>query len=198
MRAMSWWQRVKKVLDREAADLKEGIETLGSVLDEELARRERELNATPAERLDMVLEEIEESDARIEELATGIAVSSHEAPAPARHPRARLLDPGDVEDVPHLDTALGWVTVEDVQEADPLSERFDHCAWIEERAGSVITEADPTTLAAQIADHPLVDEVIHEDRDVLYVRAPTLHHDDVRLLVAAALARRITTGWRTA
>ncbi len=185
---MSWWQRVKKVLGREAADLKEGIEAVGSALDEELARRERELNATPAERLDMVLEEIEQSDARIDEIATEIASSSPEAPGPDDRPRARVLDVGDLGDVPHLATALGWVAVEDVQQADPLAARFDHCAWIEGPAGALLTATDPTALASHVANHPLVDEVIHEDRDVLYVRAPTLHHEDVRLLVAAALA----------
>ena len=56
---MSFWDSVKTFLSREAADVKEGIDGLKDRLDAELTRRQEELDATPSERLDMILEDID-------------------------------------------------------------------------------------------------------------------------------------------
>ncbi|NNC90961.1 MAG: hypothetical protein HKN80_00575 [Acidimicrobiia bacterium] len=65
---MSFWDRIKAIFQQEAADVKEGLTKAGKSLDAELARKERELAATPEERIDMILEEQEAEDARFEEL----------------------------------------------------------------------------------------------------------------------------------
>lgn len=65
---MSWWGRIKAVFKREASDVREGLSDLGSKLDEGLAKKECELNATPSERVEMTLEDIEADSDRFSEL----------------------------------------------------------------------------------------------------------------------------------
>ena len=65
---MSWWERLTAIFKREATDLKEGLGNVGKSLDSELARKERELAATPEERIDMILEEQSAEDTRFQEL----------------------------------------------------------------------------------------------------------------------------------
>ncbi len=74
--------------------------------------------------------------------------------------------------------------------------RCGHAAWLEHRAAALV-DAELDNVAAAVAAHPLVTEVVPGDSDVLYVAAPTLHTEDVRLLVAAAMAERLPEGWRT-
>jgi hypothetical protein len=69
---MSWWNRIMSFLRREAADVKEGLEQVGETLDAELARKERELAASPEERIDMILEEQAVEDQRFEDLTDRI------------------------------------------------------------------------------------------------------------------------------
>lgn len=66
---MSWFERLKSFFTREARDVKEGLSKAGKAIDEELAKKERELEATPEERIDMILEEQQAGDARFDELA---------------------------------------------------------------------------------------------------------------------------------
>ena len=65
---MSFWDRVVAIFKREAADVKEGLSKAGAALDAELERKQRELDAEPHERVDMILEDIEAADSRFEEL----------------------------------------------------------------------------------------------------------------------------------
>jgi len=65
---MSWWDRVVAVFKRQAAEVGEGLRKAGATLDAELARKERELEAEPHERIGMLLEEQAEADARFGEL----------------------------------------------------------------------------------------------------------------------------------
>lgn len=69
---MSWWERIVSVFRREAADVRQGLEHVGKTLDEELARKERELAASPDERIDMILEEQAVENGRFDELADRI------------------------------------------------------------------------------------------------------------------------------
>ena len=66
---MSWFDRIKSFFVREARDVKEGLGKAGKAIDEGLAKKERELEATPQERIDMILEEQQADDARFQELA---------------------------------------------------------------------------------------------------------------------------------
>ncbi len=78
---MSWWKRLTAIFRREAADVKEGLGNVGKTLDAELARKERELAATPEERIDMILEEQQAEDARFEELESKVLGTNPEAEA---------------------------------------------------------------------------------------------------------------------
>ena len=66
---MTWWNRIVSLFRREAADVKDGLKQVGDTLDSELARKERELAATPEERIEMILDEQAADDARFEELS---------------------------------------------------------------------------------------------------------------------------------
>ena len=65
---MSLWDRIVAIFKREAADVREGLSKAGATLDAELERKQRELDAEPHERVDMILEDIEDADSRFEEL----------------------------------------------------------------------------------------------------------------------------------
>ena len=65
---MALWDSVKSFFQREAADVVEGLEGLRDKLDGELTRREAELEATPAERLDMIRDDIESSGSPFDDI----------------------------------------------------------------------------------------------------------------------------------
>lgn len=65
---MSLWDRMLTIFKREAADVKEGLSRTGAKLDAELERKQRELDAEPHERVDMILEDIEDANSRFDEL----------------------------------------------------------------------------------------------------------------------------------
>lgn len=66
--AGSLWERVTRVLRREARDAGVLAREAQERLDRELGRRERELAATPEERLQASIEEIERSDDAFDEV----------------------------------------------------------------------------------------------------------------------------------
>ena len=192
---VSFWEKVKDVFTREAEDVKDGLQDLGETLDDALAKKERELAADPAERFDMMLEDVEAANERLDQLVddpSGAAAEMQHRPA-APH---QLLEAADVSSSPHLATAMTWVTVEATQDTDPMAGTCGHAAWIEQRAAVLVT-ADLVNIAKAVSEHPLVAKVEPGDADVLYVEAAALHHEDVRLLVAAAMAERLPAGWRT-
>lgn len=190
------WERFKGVFARESSDVKEGLRDLGASLDEALAKKERELAADPVERFDMSLEDVAAANQELDDLIAGQQQGSADGDARSAPASHRLLEPGDVSSSPHLQTALNWVTVEPTQDSDPMCGRCDHAAWLEHRASPLI-DRELDNVAAAVAGHPLVSDVIPGDTDVLYVNAPTLHHEDVRLLVAAAIAAHLPAGWRS-
>jgi len=59
---MSWLERLRLALRRETADAREWRRETEQRLDAELSRKERELDATPEERLQASLDEIAASD----------------------------------------------------------------------------------------------------------------------------------------
>ncbi len=62
MTAMSWVDRVRTVLSRQAADAKVAWEQLQRQADTKLTKLERDFEATPEERLAALQREIDESD----------------------------------------------------------------------------------------------------------------------------------------
>ena len=69
---MSFWKSLKEVFKREAADVQEGLSSVRDKLDDELAKRERELEASPSERIETIQSEIEASSSRMDELEAEI------------------------------------------------------------------------------------------------------------------------------
>lgn len=65
---MSFWNRLVSIFKSEASDVKEGLSKAGDALSAELDRKQRELDAEPHERVDMLLEDAKEADARFDEL----------------------------------------------------------------------------------------------------------------------------------
>lgn len=78
---MSVWDSIKAILRREAVDVREGVTNLRDKLDAELTRRERELEATPSERMDMIQDRIDAADDRLAELETELGDAADQADA---------------------------------------------------------------------------------------------------------------------
>lgn len=127
-----------------------------------------------------------------------VPVGAAERPAPDEDPfyddvpsaRPRRLSP-DAFEFDQLDVALTWVAVDEPQ----LPHEFDHTLWIEEVTGHVVGDSVFATVEGSIAGHDFVERALHEDRELLHVRAPELHPEDVRLIVATTLAPSIPPNW---
>lgn len=87
MPAMSWFDRLRSVLRGEAAEVRESVEDLTRRADAELDRRERELQATPEERLDATRREIEEAGDPFAEVRAKLDAMRH--PSPGEQPPGR-------------------------------------------------------------------------------------------------------------
>lgn len=85
---MSWWERIVSVFRREASDVKQGLKQVGETLDAELARKERELAASPEERIDMILEDQAVDDQRFDALADRILGDETDEPSGPEPPEA--------------------------------------------------------------------------------------------------------------
>jgi hypothetical protein len=59
---------VKQAFSREVTDVRESVDELGQRLDADLTRREAELDATPEQKLDGILDEINDNDSVFDEL----------------------------------------------------------------------------------------------------------------------------------
>lgn len=201
---MTWLERWKKILAGEARDITDELGKLRESVDKELTRREREMSASPSEKLDMILEDIEMDSGRLdaleEELSRGVADHAVELPRPAAgavdgpvvRQRARLLGPDDVSSSPHLAEVLRGISVEPRTDSD--LEVFDHTVRIDEGVRSRIGREHFGAVVSTVEAHPLVRDVGQEGPGTLIIAAPTLHHDDVRLIVAAAYAEQVPDG----
>jgi len=61
------------VFKSEAKDVKEGLDGLKGKLDDELTKRETEMAATPAERMEMIQSDIDSNKSRLDEIEDDIA-----------------------------------------------------------------------------------------------------------------------------
>ena len=73
---MSFWDRVLAALRREKRDVGEAVDEFEQRANEALDRREREMAATPEERLRMEQERTDEIDAQFDEVRRRIEGSS--------------------------------------------------------------------------------------------------------------------------
>lgn len=188
---MTMWERLTTILKREASDVKDGLSLVGRTLDEELARKERELEASPGERLDMILEDIETDDERFREIEAAVTDRPPPTTGSRQEPKHQLLDAADVSDSARLDEALALVSVvfEPMVSGEPAHTHtvaVDESPWHE-------TPLDYDTIAAAIADHVLVSSATPSTGTTIAVHAETLHVDDVRLLAAAAVVPQLPT-----
>lgn len=84
-------------------------------------------------------------------------------------------------------------------DADSLHrDGYEHDLWLEEWLELAVGAETFACLESAVAAHPLVDVALHEDREVLYVAAPTLNPEDVRQIVLAALADAYDPDWEQA
>ncbi|MBT8197610.1 MAG: hypothetical protein KJP12_00570 [Acidimicrobiia bacterium] len=175
---MTWWDRLKGILKREADDVAEGMSEVGRKLDEALARKEREAAATPAERIDMILEDIEEEDRRFDEIASKVP----DRPATPDGPRARVLSEDDVAASPGLQQARSGVAVELVGDEDAMAGVFDFAVNVD----LSLSAEQLTRVAHLVEEHALVIDTLEQRPGHFWVSSPSLHHDDVALLAAVA------------
>lgn len=68
LRVVGTWQRIRSLLRREARDARELVDDTTARGNRALDRRERELNATPAEKLQIEQEKIAANDAEFDEI----------------------------------------------------------------------------------------------------------------------------------
>jgi hypothetical protein len=182
---MTWWDKLKRISKREAEAVREELGKAAEALDDALAKKERELNATPAERVDMLLDEIEDEDARFGDLESrvrdeGIAraeAAGIDPPIPASTPE------------PKTDGIRETLTVE---ELDPSAStnRLSHAVQLD---GHVLASLGENGLAATIADlqiEVMVLDVVRRDHQIL-LRTPTLSNARVAELVASTVARHL-------
>lgn len=116
------------------------------------------------------------------------------APAePARRVRRRRRRLPDVPVHPALAEA---VRVQPSSDRDPVhGDGYEHDLWLEEWLELAVGAEAFSRLEAAVAAHPLVDVALHEDREVLYVAAPTLSPEDVRQVVLAVLDDTFDPSW---
>lgn len=69
---MPWWEKVTKFLKGEAEEARDLGRDLEEKISADLDRREREMKATPEERLDMVVEDAAQVDTAFDEVARRI------------------------------------------------------------------------------------------------------------------------------
>jgi hypothetical protein len=85
---VSWWQRLRTALGREAAEAKDVYRQAEQRLDAELSRREAELAETPEQKLARMTEEIESGPDPFDEVRARLdrMRAAGESPAPTEPP----------------------------------------------------------------------------------------------------------------
>ena len=73
---MGFFDSLKRWLSGEADEVRESMDDAAARLNADLDRREAELKATPEEKMDRLLEEIEQSDQQLDELTAEIKAES--------------------------------------------------------------------------------------------------------------------------
>jgi hypothetical protein len=69
---MTLWDTLKSFFAREASDVKEGLDGLRDKLDAELTKREREMEASPSERIEMLEGEMGETESVLDRIEAEI------------------------------------------------------------------------------------------------------------------------------
>lgn len=184
---MTWWDKLKQITKREAGAAREELGKAARAIDEALAKKERELDATPAERVDMLLDEIDDEDARFGELETKLRAEGTEraeaagieppVPAPRTEPPADGIRESMV-----------------VEELDPSTsvDRFSHAVQLDGHVLASLGEAGLDATVADLQFEVMVLDAARNEHQIL-LRTPTLSDDQVADLVARGAARHLPT-----
>jgi hypothetical protein len=179
---MTWWDELKAIAKREASAAKEELSRAAERLDEALAKKERELEATPAERVDMLLDEIDEEDAQFGDLEAKLRAEGAE-----RAERAGIEPPAPASPRPQLDHAAlrRTLTVEEVPPADS-GDRMSHRVTIGADDLSTLRTGGVDAVVADLLAEVMVLDATRRG-DTILLRTPTLGYDEVADLVARVM-----------
>lgn len=112
--------------------------------------------------------------------------------------RQRRLDDPAVSEAQVAGGLLDAVRAEPAADDDPQhDDGFDHYVWLEEWLEFAVGREVFDGLEAGVAAHADVTAAFHQDREVLYVAAPTLHPDDVRAVVLALITDHFDPDWES-
>jgi hypothetical protein len=178
---MTWWERFKRTAIREAGAVKDEIERAAKSADEALAKKERELNATPAERVDMLLEDIEDADARFDDIADRVGADG------GARARAAGIEPprAATESTPEWNDILAKLTVTAL-DAEVSGDRMSHLVDFAEAQGGWDGVA-VDDVVAELQMEVMVLDAERRDRSIA-LRAPTLTDGEVGTMVARVVA----------
>jgi hypothetical protein len=183
---MTWWDKFKGIARREAAAAKEELGRAAEALDEALAKKERELEATPAERVDMLLEEIDHEDAQFGELEAKLRAEGAERAdragieAPVPDPPPAAPDHTGIRDI---------LTVQALAVSD-RKDRMSHTVRIDGHVLSTLPTAGVDAVVADLLAEVMVLDAARHGDDVL-LRAPTLTEREVADLVARVMVHHL-------
>lgn len=169
---MNWWDKVKAIARREFR-----------AVDEALAKKERELEATPSERVDMILDEIAEEDTKIDEIESKLRDKVEARSAPVG------LDSPPPAAEPNHTRIVGDLIVRALA-GDESSDRMSHAVTLK---GSALSTLGSTGLDAVVADMQGEVMVLDAARDgtEILLRTPTLSGATVAETVARVVARHL-------
>ena len=180
---MTFWDKLKSITKREAGAVREELGKAADALDSALAKKERELNATPSERVDMLLEDIAQEDEQFTELEAKLRREGQERAAAAG------IDPPVPTPAPSRDLSqiLSRIAVEPLQLSTDDQDRTSHIVVFDAGlARDLATPGIDSIVAALQFDVMVLDA--SRRLEAIAVRAPTLASDRVAALVARAVA----------
>lgn len=183
---MTWWDKFKAIARREASAAKQELSRAADALDAALAKKERELDATPTERVDMLLDEIDREDAQFGELEAKLRAEGAE-----RADRAGIDPPVPAPPPPAPDhsSLLSSVTVQALAVSDP-DDRMSHAVSIDDRVASSLRGDGVDAVVADLLAEVMVLDAARRDAGIV-VRTPTLTEDEVADLVARVMVHHL-------
>lgn len=180
---MTWWDKLKAVAKREAGAVREELGNAAGALDEALAKKERELAATPAERVDMLLDDIAREDATIEAIEDKLRSRAVE-----RASRAGIEAP--VPELPPVRDLTGIAAGIAVAAPQVVLGPGDKTSHIVTLDAELLQELRTEGLDAVVSDLQVDVMVLAASRrdDTIALRTPTLDIPAVTELVATTIA----------
>ena len=178
---MTWWDRLKAITKREAGAVKDEVGRAADALDEALAKKERELEATPAERVEMLLDEIAAEDAHFEEIEAKLRGEGAD-----RSVQAGLEPPAPVVPAPDH-TGIRDTLVVEAMDAAASADRMSHRALLDGHGLSSLRTAGVDAVVDDLLAEVMVLDAARSGDEIL-LRTPALADAEVADLVARVTA----------